>query len=64
MATLMDAYQQIGVYAGRILQGERASDLPVQLPLKFELGINVGTAKALNLMVPRVTLLRADRLID
>ena len=61
---LLDAYQQIGVYAGRILQGERAGDLPVQLPLKFELGINLGTAKALNLMVPRVTLFRADRLID
>ena len=61
---LMDAYEEVGVYAGRILQGERASDLPVQLPLRFELGINVRTAKALNLMVPRVTLLRADHLVD
>jgi putative tryptophan/tyrosine transport system substrate-binding protein len=61
---LVDAYQQIGVYAGRILRGEKPGDLPVQLPAKFELGINLRTAKALKLMVPRVTLLRADHLID
>jgi putative ABC transport system substrate-binding protein len=62
--SLMDAYYQNGVYAGRILQGEKAGDLPVQTPLKFELGINLKTAKALNLTVPKVTLLRADHVID
>jgi len=61
---LMDAYYQNGVYAGRILQGERAGDLPVQMPLKFELGINLRAAKALNLTVPRITILRADYLIE
>ena len=62
--SLMDAYYQIGVYAGRILHGERAGDLPVQLPLKFDLGVNLRTAKALNLTVPRVTLLAADPVIE
>jgi len=61
---LMDAYYQNGVYAGRILQGERAGDLPVQVPLKFELGIHLRTAKALNLTVPKVTLARADYVIE
>ena len=55
---------QNGVYAGRILQGERAGDLPVQMPLKFEMGIHLGAAKALNLTVPRITLLRADYVIE
>jgi putative ABC transport system substrate-binding protein len=62
--SLMDAYEQIGAYAGRILKGARAGDLPVRLPFKFELGINVKTAKALNLKVPRLTLLRADHVIE
>jgi putative ABC transport system substrate-binding protein len=62
--SLMDAYYQIGMYAGRILHGERVGDLPVQLPLKFDLGVNLKTAKALNLTVPRVTLLAADPLIE
>jgi putative ABC transport system substrate-binding protein len=62
--SLMDAYYQIGVYAGRILQGENAGDLPVQLPVKFDLGVNLRTAKALNLTVPRVTLLAADPVIE
>jgi putative ABC transport system substrate-binding protein len=61
---LMDAYYQNGVYAGRILQGERVGDLPVQMPLKFELGIHLSAAKALNLTVPRITLLRADYVIE
>jgi ABC-type uncharacterized transport system substrate-binding protein len=61
---ILDSYYQIGIYAGRILRGERAGDLPVQLPLKFEFGINVRTAKALNLTAPRVTLLRADKVVE
>jgi putative ABC transport system substrate-binding protein len=61
---LMDAYHQLGLYAGRILKGEKPSDLPVQLPRKFELVVNLGTAETLGLMVPRITMLRADHLID
>jgi putative ABC transport system substrate-binding protein len=61
---LMDAYYQNGVYAGRILQGERAGDLPVQIPLKFELGIHLRAARALNLTVPRTTLFPADYVIE
>jgi putative ABC transport system substrate-binding protein len=62
--SLMDAYYQIGIYAGRLLKGEKPGDLPVQLPLKFDLGVNLKTAKALNLTVPRVTLLAADPVIE
>jgi len=62
--SLMDAYYQIGIYAGRIIHGERVGDLPVQLPLKFDLGVNLRTAKALNLTVPRVTLMAADPVIE
>jgi putative tryptophan/tyrosine transport system substrate-binding protein len=62
--TLMEAYHQIGLYAGRILKGEKPGDLPVQLPRKFELVVNLGTARSLDLEVPRITLFRADHLID
>ena len=62
--TLMEAYHQIGLYAGRILKGEKPGDLPVQLPRKFELAVNLGTAKTLDLEVPRITFFRADHLID
>ena len=60
----MDAYHEIGVYAGRILKGEKPGDLPVQMPRKFELIVNLRTAKALDLTVPRITIFRADHLID
>ena len=62
--TLMEAYHQIGRYAGRILKGANPGDLPVQLPATFELAINLGTAKALNLTVPRIIRAGADHLID
>jgi putative tryptophan/tyrosine transport system substrate-binding protein len=61
---LMDAYHQIGLYAGRILKGEKPADLPVRLPWRFELVVNLGTAKALDLTVPRIMRLGADHLID
>jgi putative ABC transport system substrate-binding protein len=61
---LLDTYRQLGGIVGKVLHGARPADLPAELPTRFELVLNLRTAKTLGLVIPQSVLLRANEVIE